>query len=99
MEGNDSTLDKNTVIIGKLSKEIKILKRTIKEFRKNKVYLFDIRIAEEELFRLKGNLDYHLKYKGYNFLNMMMTAPLSNLRIADETMYWYFEYNHLPGLG
>lgn len=31
MEGNDSTLDKNTVIIGKLSKEIKILKKPSKE--------------------------------------------------------------------
>ena len=99
MEGNNSTLDKNTVIIGKLSKEIKILKRTIKEFRKNKVYPFDIRIAEEELFRLKGNLDYHLKYKGYNFLNMMMARPLPNFRINDGTMYWSTEYSHLPGLG
>lgn len=103
MEGNDSTLDKNTVIIGKLSKEIKILKRTIKEFRKNKVYPFDIRISVEELFRLKGNLDYHLKYKGYNFLNMMRARPLpnfrTNFRINDDTMYWSFENSHLPGLG
>lgn len=57
MNSNDSTLDKNAEIIGKLSKEIKILKKTSKQFRKNKVYHSDIRIAEEELFRLKGNLD------------------------------------------
>lgn len=99
MDRRGSPPDKNAEIIGKLSKEIKILKKTIKQFRKNKVYHLDIRIAEEELFRLKGNLNYHLKYRKYNFLNMMMARPLSNFRIDDETMYWSTEYSHLPGLG
>lgn len=99
MDGNDSTLDKNAEIIGKLSKEIKILKKTIKQFRKNKVYSLDIKIAEEELYRLKSNLSYHRIDKKYKFLNMMMANPLPNFRIDDETMYWSTEYSHLPGLG
>jgi hypothetical protein len=98
MDRRGSPPDKNAEIIGKLSKEIEILKKTIKEFRKNKVYHLDIRVAEEELFRLKGNLNYHLKYRKYNFLNMM-NRPLPNFRIDDETMYWSTEYSHLPGLG
>ena len=59
MNSNDSTLDKDAEIIGKLSKEIKILKKTIKEFRKNKVSFLEIKEAEAELYRLKNNLSYH----------------------------------------
>ena len=92
MNSDDSTLDKDAEIIGKLSKEIEILKKTIKEFRKNKVYHLDIRVAEEELFRLKGNLNYHLKYKKYNFLNMMMARPLPNFRINDDAISTNFDY-------
>lgn len=99
MEGNDSTLDKNTVIIGKLSKEIKILKRAIKEFRKNKVSFLEIKEAEAELYRLKNNLSYHRIDKKHKFLNMMMANPLPNFRTNVETMYWDVEYSHLPGLG
>lgn len=99
MDRRGSSPDKNTEIIGKLSKEIEILKKTIKEFRKNKVYHLDIRVAEEELFRLKDNLNYHLKYRKYNFLNMMTARPLPNFRTNVDTMYWDVEYNHLPGLG
>ena len=98
MDGNDSTLDKNAEIIGKLAKEIKILKKTIKEFKKNKASFWTISMAEEELYRLKSNLSYHRIDKKYKFLNMM-TRPLPNFRIDDETMYWSTEYNHLPGLG
>lgn len=92
MNSDDSTLDKDAEIIGKLSKEIEILKKTIKEFRKNKVYHLDIRVAEEELFRLKGNLNYHLKYRKYNFLNMMMANPLPNFRIDDDAISTNFDY-------
>lgn len=99
MDRRGSPPDKNAEVIGKLSKEIEILKKTIKEFRKNKVYHLDIRVAEEELFRLKGNLNYHLKYRKYNFLNMMMARPLPNFRTNVDTMYWDVEYSHLPGLG
>lgn len=98
MSDNDFTLDKDAEIIGKLSKEIKILKKTIKEFRKNKVSFLEIKEAEAELYRLKNNLSYHRIDKKYKFLNMM-TRPLPNFRIDDETMYWSTEYNHLPGLG
>ena len=38
MNSNDSTLVKDAEIIGKLSKEIKIIKKTIKEFKRNKVH-------------------------------------------------------------
>lgn len=51
MYDTDSTLDKDAEIIGKLSKEIKILKKTIKQFRKNKTYSLDIKKAENELYR------------------------------------------------
>ena len=98
MSDNDFTLDKDAEIIGKLSKEIKILKKTIKEFRKNKVSFLEIKEAEAELYRLKNNLSYHRIDKKYKFLNMM-ARPLPNFRIDDETMYWSTEYNHLPGLG
>lgn len=99
MDGNDSTLDKNAEIIGKLSKEIKILKKTIKQFRKNKVSFLEIKEAEAELYRLKNNLSYHRIDKKYKFLNMMMANPLPNFRTNDDTMYWDVEYSHLPGLG
>jgi hypothetical protein len=92
MDRRGSPPDKNAEIIGKLSKEIEILKKTIKEFRKNKVYHLDIRVAEEELFRLKGNLNYHLKYRKYNFLNMMMARPLPNFRIDDDAISTNFDY-------
>jgi len=92
MDRRGSPPDKNAEIIGKLSKEIEILKKTIKEFRKNKVYHLDIRVAEEELFRLKGNLNYHLKYSKYNFLNMMMARPLPNFRIDDDAISTNFDY-------
>lgn len=92
----DSTLDKDAEIIGKLSKEIKILKKTIKQFRKNKVYSLDIKRTEEELYRLKSNLSYHRIDRKYKFLNMMMTGPLPNFRIDDITETWYYEYSHLP---
>lgn len=95
MSDNDSTLDKDAEIIGKLSKEIKILKRTIKEFKKNKASFWTINMAEEELYRLKSNLSYHRIDKKYKFLNMM-TRPLPNFRIDDDTMYWSTEYSHLP---
>lgn len=99
MNSNDSTLDKDAGIIGKLSKEIKILKKTIKQFKKNKVSFLEIKEAEAELYRLKNNLSYHRIDKKYKHLNMLMANPLPNFRIDDETMYWFFEYNHLPGLG
>jgi hypothetical protein len=99
MNSNDSTLDKDAEIIGKLSKEIKILKKTIKEFRKNKVSFLEIKEAEAELYRLKNNLSYHRIDKKYKFLNMMMTNPLPNFRTNVDTMYWDTEYSHLPGLG
>ena len=98
MSDNDFTLDKDAEIIGKLSKEIKILKRTIKEFKKNKASFWTISMAEEDLYRLKSNLSYHRIDKKYKFLNMMI-RPLPNFRIDDETMYWSTEYRHLPGLG
>jgi hypothetical protein len=96
MEDTDSTLDKDAEIIGKLSKEIKILKKTIKQFRKNKTYSLDIKKAEKELYRLKDNLSYHRLDKKYKFLNMMMAAPLPNFRIDYITETWYYEYSHLP---
>ena len=99
MNSNDSTLDKDAEIIGKLSKEIKILKKTIKEFRKNKVSFLEIKEAEAELYRLKNNLSYHRIDKKYKFLNMMMARPLPNFHIDDTTMYWSIENRHLPGLG
>lgn len=97
MNSNDSTLDKDAEIIGKLSKEIKILKKTIKEFRKNKVSFLEIKEAEAELYRLKNNLSYHRIDKKYKFLNMMMANPLPNFRTNVGTMYWDVEYSHLPG--
>ena len=99
MNSNDSTLDKDAEIIGKLSKEIKILKKTIKQFRKNKVSFLEIKEAEAELYRLKNNLSYHRIDKKYKFLNMMMANPLPNFRTNFDTMYWDVEYSHLPGLG
>lgn len=99
MNSNDSTLDKDAEIIGKLSKEIKILKKTIKEFRKNKVSFLEIKEAEAELYRLKNNLSYHRIDKKYKFLNMMMANTLPNFRTNVDTMYWDTEYSHLPGLG
>lgn len=98
MGSNESSPDKDAEIIGKLAKEIKILKKTIKQFRKNKVSFLEIKEAEAELYRLKNNLSYHRIDKKYKYLNMMLANPLPNFRIDDETMYWSFEYNHLPGL-
>ena len=92
MNSNDSTLDKDAEIIGKLSKEIKILKKTIKEFRKNKVSFLEIKEAEAELYRLKNNLNYHRIDKKYKFLNMMMTKPLPNFRIYDDAISTNFDY-------
>lgn len=99
MNNNDSTLDKDAEIIGKLSKEIKILKKTIKEFRKNKVSFLGIKEAEAELYRLKNNLSYHRIDKKYKFLNMMMANPLPNFRTNVETIYWDVEYRHLSDIG
>lgn len=98
MSDNDSTFDKDAEIIGKLSKEIKILKRTIKEFKKNKASFRTISMAEDELYRLKSNLSYHRIDKKYKFLNMMMANPLPNFRIEDNFMYWSTENSHLPGI-
>ena len=42
--------------IGRLAKEIKLLKRTIKTFRKEKAYTIDIKQAEILLDNLKANL-------------------------------------------
>ena len=67
MDGNDFSPDKDAEIIGKLSKEIKILKKTIKQFRKNKVSFLEIKEAEAELYRLKNNLSYHRIDKKYKF--------------------------------
>ena len=92
MDGNDSTLDKDAEIIGKLAKEIKILKKTIKEFRKNKVSFLEIKEAEAELYRLKNNLSYHRIDKKYKFLNMMMTAPLPNFRTDVDAISINFDY-------
>lgn len=95
MNSNDSTLDKDAEIIGKLSKEIKILKKTIKQFRKNKVSFLEIKEAEAELYRLKNNLSYHRIDKKYKFLNMMMANPLPNFHTNVDTMYWDVESSHL----
>lgn len=92
MNSNDSTLDKDAEIIGKLSKEIKILKKTIKEFRKNKVSFLEIKEAEAGLYRLKNNLSYHRIDKKYKFLNMMMAIPLPNFHIDYDAISTNFDY-------
>lgn len=92
MNSDDSTLDKDAEIIGKLSKEIKILKKTIKQFRKNKVSFLEIKEAEAELYRLKNNLSYHRIDKKYKFLNMMMANPLPNFRTYVDAISTNFDY-------
>ena len=92
MDRRESSPDKDAEIIGKLAKEIKILKKTIKEFRKNKVSFLEIKEAEAELYRLKNNLSYHRIDKKYKFLNMMMARPLPNFRIDDDAISTNFDY-------
>lgn len=97
MDGNDSTLDKNAEIIGKLSKEIKILKKTIKEFKRNKVQSWDIEKAEGQLYNLKVNLDYFLRSRKSNLNPLDWFSPINfNFRIDDITETWYYENSYIP---
>lgn len=53
---NNHISGKTTSTIGRLAKEIKLLKHTIRTFRKEKAYKYDIKKAEVLLDRLKSDL-------------------------------------------
>nr|DAU19603.1 MAG TPA: hypothetical protein [Crassvirales sp.] len=53
---NNRISGKTTATIGRLAKEIKLLKHTIKTFRKEKAYKYDIKKAEILLDKLKSDL-------------------------------------------
>lgn len=97
MDRRGSLPDKNAEIIGKLSKEIKILKKTIKEFKRNKVHSWDIEKAEGELYNLKVNLDYFLRSRKSNLNPLDWFSPINfNFRIDDITETWYYANSYIP---
>lgn len=71
--------------IGRLAKEIKLLKRTIKTFRKEKAYKIDIKQAEILLDNLKANL-YELYCGKSHWCNNTRL-----FRIEEDTDIWDFE--------
>lgn len=71
--------------IGRLAKEIKLLKRTIKTFRKEKAYKIDIKQAEILLDNLKANL-YELYCGKSHWCNNTRF-----FRIEEDADIWDFE--------
>lgn len=87
---NNRISGKTTETIGRLAKEIKLLKRTIKTFRKEKAYTIDIEQAEILLDNLKANLYELSRSKDIWFKN------INSFRIEEDTTIWDFEYSYLP---
>lgn len=82
---NNRISGKTTETIGRLAKEIKLLKRTIKTFKKEKAYKIDIKQAEILLDNLKANL-YELYYGKSHWCNNTRL-----FRIEEDTDIWDFE--------
>lgn len=100
MSNIESTAERDSTVLYKLGEEIKILKSTIEEFKKNKVHPSVIQKAEAELYNLKVNFDYHNRCKKPYFNPLDWFAPIKHGSYIDnEGLIWSFEYNHLQGLG
>lgn len=84
---NNRISGKTTETLGRLAKEIKLLKRTIKTFRKEKAYTIDIKQAEIMLDRLKDDFSLLSFNRDFWFKNM------NNFRIDDDYMKWDYEYS------
>lgn len=84
---NNRISGKTTETLGRLAKEIKLLKRTIKTFRKEKAYTIDIKQAEIMLDRLKNDFSLLSFNRDFWFKNM------NNFRIDDDYMKWDYEYS------
>lgn len=84
---NNRISGKTTKTLGRLAKEIKLLKRTIKTFRKEKAYKIDIKQAEIMLDGLKNDFSLLSFYRDFWFKNM------SHSRIDDDYMKWDYEYS------
>nr|DAG99782.1 MAG TPA: hypothetical protein [Crassvirales sp.] len=84
---NNRISGKTTETLGRLAKEIKLLKRTIKTFRKEKAYTIDIKQAEIMLDRLKDDFSSLSFNRNFWFKNM------NNFRIDDDYMKYDYEYS------
>lgn len=84
---NNRISGKTTETLGRLAKEIKLLKRTIKTFRKEKAYTIDIKQAEIMLDRLKDDFSLLSFNRDFWFKNM------NNFRIDNDYMKYDYEYS------
>ena len=84
---NNRISGKTTETLRRLAKEIKLLKRTIKTFRKEKAYTIDIKQAEIMLDRLKNDFSLLSFNRDFWFKNM------NNFRIDDDYTKWDYEYS------
>lgn len=84
---NNRISGKTTETLGRLAKEIKLLKRTIKTFRKEKAYAIDIKQAEIMLDRLKNDFSLLSFNRDFWFKNM------NNFRIDNDYMKYDYEYS------
>jgi hypothetical protein len=82
---NNRISGKTTETLGRLAKEIKLLKHTIKTFRKEKAYKIDIKQAEILLDNLKANL-YELYCGKSHWCNNTRL-----FRIEEDADIWDFE--------
>lgn len=81
---NNRISGKTTETIGRLAKEIKLLKRTIKTFKKEKAYKYDIKKAEILLDSLKASF-YELQRSKNLWLNNTELSYIS--KAALENIY------------